>query len=604
MKFKKGQKLALLSVYHKDGIVDFAKALIKLGYKIVSSGGTAKCLKEWHIPVTDVAEITGMPAILGHRVVTLHPKIHGGILAKNTPEHDAERKKYGIPRFDIVCVDIYPVLDGINKNRGDLDAVMELTDIGGPTMLRGAAKNHNNGTIVICDPADRSRVLKALKKSKSREVSWELRRELAFKVFDLMAKYDTAISQYLAQMCGKQVETIFLEHVKELAYAENKCQNPADLFKLVGDTDPLSLPNFQVLAGNPSYIASADASGILRIIRYLGEAFRLDFGNVPHIAVAGKHGNPCGAAFDWSSPEDALKKALYGDTIAIMGGEVVVNFPIDDALGQLLYAPGPADEAIGRQNWGLDLVMAPSVTPNTVELLGKKEKRRILVNPALLGVSARPEMEWGWSPILGGFLRQKPYPSIDLGAMRDTSVGPSMLDSDRMDILLALVVCWCASSNTVALAKDGMLLSLGCGQQDRIACVRLCLDRALHAGHDIKDSFFASDGFFPYATSQEPGELALHRLVKMLVQSADEAFAYLRPSMPNTKKALRILVKAAAAINQQDNREGAEMLIDAGCKGGIVPADGKNLAEVKKLFKDAGLSVIFVKPEFRGFAKH
>ena len=175
---------------------------------------------------------------------------------------------------------------------------------------------------------------------------------------------------------------------------------------------------------------------------------------------------------------------------------------------------------------------------------------------------------------------------------------------DLETTLLALCVCWFSSSNTVALAKNNMLLSVGCGQQDRIACVRLCLDRALHAGHDVKEAFFASDGFFPYATSIAPDDNVLYNLTKQLVKSADEAFACLKPSSPDSKKALRILVQAAAAINKQDNREGAEMLIDAGCKGGIVPADGKNLTEVWDLFKEAGLRVFFLEPEYRGFAKH
>lgn len=188
------KKRALLSVYTKDGLEKFAQGLVELGYAIVSSGGTAKYLQNKGFVVTDVAEITGVPAFIGHRVVTLHPKIHGGILALKTPEHEADLEKYGIKRFDLVCVDLYPVREVINKGGATPESVMEMTDIGGPTLLRGAAKNHEN-VIVICDPADRMPIIKRLKEHG--DINLTQRRYLAKKVFETMSAYDGAISEFL-----------------------------------------------------------------------------------------------------------------------------------------------------------------------------------------------------------------------------------------------------------------------------------------------------------------------------------------------------------------------------------------------------------------------
>lgn len=187
-------KRALLSVYHKEGLEDFAKGLVELDYSLVSSGGTARYLKEKGFEVTDVAEITGFPAIVGHRVVTLHPKIHAGILALETPEHEADLTEYKIDRFHLVCVDLYPVAEAIAKEDATVESVMEMTDIGGPTLLRGAAKNHQS-VIVVCDPEDRQMVLDQMRKLGG--ISPNVRFILARKVFETMAKYDRAICEFL-----------------------------------------------------------------------------------------------------------------------------------------------------------------------------------------------------------------------------------------------------------------------------------------------------------------------------------------------------------------------------------------------------------------------
>jgi len=632
----KGKKVALISVYNKAGIEEFAKALVDMGWLILSSGGTAKTLTKAGIPVTDVAdlisgsqadlldlflvkvtqgqnisdldgffengnriikELVNGAAILGHRVVTLSREVHAGLLADlNKPEDLAELEKLVIPVIRLVCCDFYPMKDIIAKPGATIESVVEMTDIGGPTMVRSAAKG---GRIVICDAADRQWVLNELKTNLGNLTSEHL--------LWLHAKAEKTVAQYCLESArfhsrnevdipDSVYDGLILTREKELAYAENKCQNPAHHYKL-DDEDPLALHTFEVKAGNPSYTAKADFNGILEIMCTLTEAFRQSFdGKVPYIVIAGKHGNPCGAAIDWDDPKVAIEKALLGDKVAVMGGEVITNFFISDELGQTLYAP-ETNLDIGRKNWGLDLVVAPNFSQATIDLLGKKEKRRLLSN-LLLATPSLPKNEWVWKPVRGGFLRQRQYPFILSQRGIKTWTNEPLDDYDFATLLIAWAVCWKASSNTVALAKDMMLIGLGCGQQDRIACVRLCLERANRAGHDPNRSLFASDGFFPFAKSEEqnPANKAIlwHR-----IETQMKDFKEL-----SKKHTLKQLAQISALISQADNREGPELLIDAGCKGGVVPADGQKLPEVQRLFKCNGLSVAFVAPEFRGFAKH
>ena len=388
-----------------------------------------------------------------------------------------------------------------------------------------------------------------------------------------------------------------LTKVRQLAYAENRDQNPAALFATDGDDDPLAIHRFEVESGDPSYIAMADGNSMVDILCLLAEAFRhWNMRRIPLIAICGKHGNPCGAAIDWHDPKVALLKALQGDTVAVMGGELVTNFPIDDELGQLVLAP-PEDLNIGRKNWGLDLIIAHSFSQNAVALLGKREKRRLLSNPELFFL---PSLKVGWvfRPVRGGFLRQKAPQFVLTPAQIIHWTGQPLSDRDFENLLIAWAVCWRASSNTVTLAKDQMLIANGCGQQDRIACVRLCLERANRAGHDTKGSVFASDAFFPYAENSKMPNWRLS-VIKDLIESAG-----VQVNNNDRRDVLRLLSMAAGFIAELDNREGPELLIDAGCLGGVVPADGKNLEEVKALFEKAGLSVAFVAAEHRGFAKH
>lgn len=339
-----------------------------------------------------------------------------------------------------------------------------------------------------------------------------------------------------------------------LAYGENRCQSPARLVPDKHNTDPLAMHLFEEISGTPSYISIADGDGLLEVLCLLAEAFRKWKGFVPYIAVAGKHGNPCGLGVDKDDPLIAVEKALYGDPISVMGGEVITNFTITDELGQALFVADK--EKIGRDKWGLDIIFAPEFSAGTIDLLGKRDKRRLMSNPALVEpFLPSGEME---RSVRGGKLVQQRSPFIlSPDEVVDRSGEGEMRDQDFVDQLIAWATCWRASSNTVSLAKNGMLIALGCGQQDRIACVALCLRQAQRAGHDTIGSQFASDAFFPYATGAEGAP-----------------------------------------------KEGPELLAAAGCSGGVVPKDGKNFEAVKKLFSDKGMIVSFVASENRGFSKH
>lgn len=382
----------------------------------------------------------------------------------------------------------------------------------------------------------------------------------------------------------------------ELAYAENKCQNPGYILLRQSD-DPLALSRFIWKSGVPSYISMADGSQIMEVLCLLAESFRRSNMEVPYIAIAGKHGNPCGAAISFDEPLEAINKALMGDTVAVMGGEVITNFPIDEQGSQALFQP-PVNVDIGRANWGLDLILAPNFSEQAVDLLGKREKRRLLSNPALKEASF-PDNEWAYRPSRSDWLCQKAPTFVLTPDVIQSWSGREMRPDEFQDTLIAFACCWRASSNTVALAANNMLIGLGCGQQDRIACVRLALDRANRAGHKTRGSVFASDAFFPYATSKSKWGDADRQTLLSTLSLAEHVV-----KSGEYDEAINTLTKLSALISHMDRREGTELLIAAGCAGGVVPADGKEFENVKALFQKHGLAVAFVPAEYRGFSKH
>jgi AICAR transformylase/IMP cyclohydrolase PurH len=345
---------ALLSVYDKTGIAEFAKGLHELGWQLYASGGTAKTLADAGLPVTDVATLVGGEAILGHRVVTLSRAIHAGLLAERTPEHEAELTKLGIPRIDLVCNDMYPLFDAINDPKSTEKTIIEKTDMGGPAMLRSAAKAR---AIVLARPEQRTEVLDWLKAGKPDEESF--RRKLAAVAEFEVARYVLDSAHYLG---GNHVLGIASERVIEPQYGENRWQGRTGLYVNDRRDDPLALHRFALRQGaTPSYNNYVDTDRMLQTMTHIAAGFDTNFGKVPAIAIGAKHGNACGTGIG-ATPEAAIKKMIDGDRRAIFGGSVMVNFTFDLNSTDVTHH-GP--EATKQQLEDLVLAWAIGCTSNS-----------------------------------------------------------------------------------------------------------------------------------------------------------------------------------------------------------------------------------------------
>lgn len=479
------RRLALLSVYNKEGIIDFARSLTELGFDILASGGTAAVLAKEGLPVIDVGSLVGEP-LLDHRVVTLSREIHAGLLAKDTPEDRAELARLNIRYIDLVCCDLYPLKTEIDKPGSTRESVVEQTDIGGPTMIRSGAKG---GRIVVCDPADRTSVLEWLAAGEPNKQTF---------IQKLHAKAEFVIADYVLTSARYHGQGIYDGLVGKLAlsakYGENAWQTPAELFS-TGSTDSLALPAFTLVAGSaPSYNNLAELDRHILTLTHIAAGFEHNFGTVPCIALGTKHGNPCGAAVH-ESPTEAIKAMVVGDTRAIFGGLVSVNFPIDEEEAELLLTYG---QTSGRRL--LDAVIAPAFTPEAIALLVRKgDKCRFLANSALstLGLKSL-DHQMRLRPVRGGFLRQPAYDYvIDLKDPALVTTG-KLLPEEERDVVLAWAIGSTSNSNTISLVKNAQLIGNGVGQQDRVSCCELAIKRATDAGHDIKGSVAYSDSFFPF----------------------------------------------------------------------------------------------------------
>ena len=453
---------ALLSVYDKTGIVDLASALHGLGWKLVSSGGTAAAIAAAGIPVTDVAELTGVPAILGHRVVTLHPKVHGGLLADPTnPEHQADLEQYGIEPISLVVVNLYPFA----SNPG-----IELIDVGGPAMVRAAAKNHAHVGVLV-DPADYGVVLDELGESGS--LGDVTRRRLARSAFAHTAAYDAAIVTWFDESdtaTAKSDEALpsslhlALTKAQTLRYGENPHQRGARY----------------LAAGRRSWWDDATQHGG-KELSYLNlydteAAWRLVHRFDAPAAVVVKHANPCGVAVS-DSISDAYAKANACDPVSAFGGIVALNRRVDLALAQAL-APVFTE-----------VVVAPSYDDDALAALTTKKNLRVLSAPQPYGAALDIRS------IDGGLLVQE-TDSVDLDRSRwrvVTDVAPT--DRQWADLVLAWQVCAVVSSNAIVFAKDGQAFGIGAGQQNRVDSARIATGRA---GGRAAGGACASDAFFPF----------------------------------------------------------------------------------------------------------
>jgi phosphoribosylaminoimidazolecarboxamide formyltransferase / IMP cyclohydrolase len=458
---------ALLSVSDKSGIVDFAIGLLQAGFDLVSTGGTYNTLTQAGLRVMYVSEVTQFPEILEGRVKTLHPAIHGGILAKRTEQHLAQLQQHDITPIDLVCVNLYPFRQTIAKPGTSLEDALENIDIGGPAMLRAAAKNFPSVWIVV-DPGDYGKVLEStVLESMVATDTLSIRRRLAQKAFAHVSGYDQAIAEYLLTDDSTRPTTLQLEPVSGvvLRYGENPHQT-AGLYRLVGERGPVL--DAVVLAGKAmgfNNYADADAAYAL-VSEYDQPA-----------CVAVKHGNPCGVALG-SDARDAWQLARDADTLSVFGGVVAFNRPLDLAA------------AMAMRGTFLEVVLAPGIDDDALAWLrDKKPDLRVLQ----AGPNTTNDQEY--RPLAGGFLRQQ----RDTRVWRDltpTVVGEHQPNEAQwQDLAFAWAVSKHARSNNVVLAKNAVTVGLGAGAVSRIWAA----ERAVaNAGANAMGSVLASEAFFPF----------------------------------------------------------------------------------------------------------
>ena len=487
------KKTALISVYHKENIEKFARDLVDLGWEILASGGTAKYLMEHNIPVKDVAELVGGKAILRHCVVTLSREVHAGLLARPNAKEDMEElEKLKIPFIDLLCCDLYPLEEEIAKPDATNESVIEKTDIGGPTMMRSAAKG---GRIVVCDPDDRGSVIEKLRNDGG--LNEEDRIELAAKAEYVVSAYCLESAKF--HSCEKY-SGILGEEIFETLYGENAWQIPGKLFSTKNE-DLLALDKFKVLTEMvPSYNNTCDIDRMLETLTHMVAAFEINKIQVKYFGVAVKHGNCCGAAYG-NDKIEVIKKVIEGDPRAIFGGLVMFNSEISEKEAEILLTHLMND----GQRRLLDGIITPAFTKKAVELMRKKkDKCRLIVNPAVAVISKDSlDVAKRFRYVRGGFLSQPNYTFVLNLNHAEIEIYGKLEDNTKSDLLLAWAISATSNSNTITLAKNNMLIGNGVGQQDRVGCAELAIKRARDSGHDTNGAVAASDSFFPFSDAPE-----------------------------------------------------------------------------------------------------
>lgn len=452
---------ALLSVSDKRGLVEFARGLAQLGFELVSTGGTYQALSEVGLSVTYVSEVTGFPEILDGRVKTLHPRIHAGLLATRSPAHEAQLGEQGITRIDLLAVNLYPFRQTLASG-ASFEECIEQIDIGGPAMLRAAAKNHA-AVLPICDPADYPAVLQALGSG----ITQEFRRQLAWKAFAHTAAYDAAIADFLSFEKFPPAQTLPLERVAgvSLRYGENPHQE-ASLYRLQGQSGPVL--DAQVLSGKPmgfNNYADADAAWAL-VAEFALPA-----------CVAVKHANPCGVALA-DDPKTAWERARDADTLSVFGGVVALNRPLDLETAQAM------------RGTFLEVVIAPAVSPEALEWFrAKKPDLRVLV------AGKQDASPTEYRPLVGGFLAQdrdfRRWEDLRYTCVSERVPTPEELS----DLKFAWYVGKHTRSNNVVLAKGGVTVGLGTGAVSRIWAAERAI---VNAGDKARGAVLSSEAFFPF----------------------------------------------------------------------------------------------------------
>ena len=491
------KKIAFLSVYHKEEIDLFARELIDQGFEIMSSSGTYNYLKEINIEALDLTTFVGEP-IFGHRVVSLSREFYAMLLSRPDNKEDmAELEKLKLPLISLVYCDMYPLKKEIEKADATLAEVIEKTDIGGPTMLRAAAKA---GRIVICDSNDKEKVITWLKEDMPDAENFK--RGLAAKAEFTVAKYCMDSAGYLSR--GKY-KAIFGRHESESCYGENAYQAPSSVYET--NESNLAPDKFKLLTETPlSYNNFCDRDKILQMITHISAGFELNFGRrAPYIAIAVKHGNACGVGLG-EKPIEALEKMIQGDVRAIHGGSVFTNFKIDEDEAETLLHYSMKAESRRL----LDTVTSPDFTNGATEILARKKgKCRVVVNNALANLSPLDlDKTERIRFIRDGFLTQPNYsfvPNLNEAVIEgDTEILKK--DNILADLILAWAIGCTSNSNTISIVRDGKLLGNGVGQQDRVGAAKLAISRAddahgnlgLAGEVSLAGAVAYSDSFFPF----------------------------------------------------------------------------------------------------------
>lgn len=466
---------ALLSVSDKSGLVDFAKDLHELGVELLSTGGTAAAIRDAGIPVIDVSDYTKAPELFEGRVKTLHPKVHGGLLhRRDSEEHLAQAKEHGIPPIDLVVVNLYPFEETVAKEGVTLEEAIEKIDIGGPSMLRSAAKNYNSVT-VVSEPEDYSRVISEMKDNDN-DTSQALRQELAIKVFLRTSQYDGAITNYFSKATDspKKMLSITLPLERELRYGDNPHQ-PCSIYGNFSDC-------FTQLQGKElSYTNVLDIEAAADII--------FDFTR-PTVAIL-KHTNPCGIGQDDECLREAWNKAFATDTQAPFGGVIVCNRPLSEKLARVIA------------EIFTDVIIAPDFDSEARAILQKKKNLRLIKMNTDAYAIAKKEPVLKSSP--GGIMIMgRDHSVLGLENMETKVVTKRPPSEEEMRAMrFAWRVVKHVKSNAIVYAKSDRTLGIGAGQMSRVDSSRIAVWKAGDAGLSLEGSVIASDAMFPFADGLE-----------------------------------------------------------------------------------------------------
>ena len=471
---EKLKPLALISVYDKTGLGPFAKVLSAHGYRILSTGGTAKYLLEQGVPVEDVSEFTGSPSILDGRVKTLHPKIHGGILYdRSSPSHCSEAEHHNIESISLVVVNLYPFTQEAVEKNLPLDQAIEYCDIGGPTMLRAAAKNWQH-CLAVTDPLDYD----SLGQELQRDGKWSqgTRLKLAQKTFAKTCDYDAKISAYFSKCINEDEQNpvpnnldLRLTKVQDLRYGENPHQKAA--YYQFTDQTPSIDPRELIQGKALSYNNLLDLNASLELIS--------EFSEETAVAII-KHTNPCGCAVGQGPLSEVYQQALEGDPVSAFGGIVAVNVELDGKTASLM------------SSLFLECIAAPSFSTEAIDVLSKKKNLR------LLRYKPRAVRALQFRSVQGGLLVQEnDYEHLQSPDWQTVSETPAS-EQCQKDLHFAMKVACHVKSNGIVFAKDGKTISIGAGQMSRIDAMEFAASKANKLGKSLEGAVLASDAFFPF----------------------------------------------------------------------------------------------------------